>query len=329
MTDSILRSLLYNCECAIFMLDIDSGSENFTKVKELLKMINHSLYPCLTCILVPNKLDHESTREISNFELTQYTGMNPEIQMVEISLLSNLNMQELLGKIQIIYSLPDKKLSNRLVFEDQFNSESNGKALITFRIILLGDSNVGKTSYSLRYFQNTFTDSFLTTIGINEESKLIKCANNMYRVQLWDTAGQEKFRSLPRKYYQNADGIILMYDVNQRKTFEEIKRWINEIQQNSNKTFESKEDSMTMCLIGNKIDDNTNRDVNREEGEELAQRYNLKYYESSCKWNLNINEIMLDIIMNCYQKVNNIKDTFVIFDQTANRKKRKKERKCC
>ena len=147
----------------------------------------------------------------------------------------------------------------------------------------------------------------MSTIGINQELKSLRIDNkNIYQLILWDTAGQEQYRSMPRKYYRNADGILLLFDINDKKTFEDIEVWMQDIIDNTikNNAIEGEND-LIIYLLGNKIDlinkdkDEDKEKVTRKEIEELANKLKVKYYDISCKWNLNLEEIMARIVLDC------------------------------
>ena len=135
-----------------------------------------------------------------------------------------------------------------------------------------------------------------------------------YKFTLWDTAGQEKYKSISRQYYKKADGILLLFDVNDMGTFDNVNMWINEIYENSEKIInkegegEKKESDIVIYLIGNKVDfaqndekeiEKVKEDNKEKEKEELTEKLGVKYYEISCKWNLNIEEVMARIVLDC------------------------------
>ena len=151
----------------------------------------------------------------------------------------------------------------------------------------------------MRYFRDTFSDTFLTTVGIDKETRIIKIKDKPYRITLWDTAGQERFRSLPIKYYQNADGVLLFFDVSDKRSFENVDVWFEDAKKNI------KNNSRTnIFLIGNKID--LKRVVTKEEAIKKANECGMKYFEVSCKINMNVTEVMSNLIYNCYEYIENI-----------------------
>ena len=159
------------------------------------------------------------------------------------------------------------------------------------KILLLGDTSVGKTCFLKRYTDDTFQDAYLSTIGFDFKFKKVTLKSGReVRMQLWDTAGQERFRTISKSYYKGAHGIILIYDVTSQKTFDNIKKWLNNIKEEASS-------KICITLVGNKIDCEE-RVVSKEDGENLAKANNLKFYESSAKENINISEVFQDLIEN-------------------------------
>ena len=186
-----------------------------------------------------------------------------------------------------------------------------------FKIFLLGDSSVGKTCLLKRYTDDTFQDVYLSTIGFDYKFKIVTLKNGKKaRVQLWDTAGQERFRTIAKSYYNGAHGIILMYDVTNRKTYDNIRKWLNQIKEQAKKT-------ICIVLIANKIDSD-GRIVTKEEGERLAKESNLEIFEASAKEKINVNEAFERIIENNSEnyEANNVG---VQLDEKETKKKKKKK----
>ena len=187
----------------------------------------------------------------------------------------------------------------------------------SFKILLLGDTSVGKTCFLKRYTDNTFQDAYLSTIGFDYKFKIVTLENGKKaRVQLWDTAGQERFRTIAKSYYKGAHGIILMYDVTNRKTYDNIRKWLNQIKEQAKKT-------ICIVLIANKIDSD-GRIVTKEEGERLAKESNLEIFEASAKEKINVNEAFERIIENISEnyEANNVG---VQLDEKETKKKKKKK----
>ena len=154
-----------------------------------------------------------------------------------------------------------------------------------YKILLLGDTQVGKSSFLMRYIDNTFQESYLSTVGLDFKVKNVQLDDgNTYRVQIWDTAGQDRFHAITRNYFKNAHGIILIYDVTLIESFHNVKNWIKQIK-------EEVTDKVSIILAGNKIDMEEKRKVSKEEGEKMAADYGLKFYECSAKTVENFSKI--------------------------------------
>ena len=308
---SLIESFLFECQCVLLLIDI-TNSNSFILIKELINNINIDKLPYLKKILVQNKLDLESTRQVSSFELKEYLDNNKFIDGQEISIKNGDNINELLKKINIAVNESKNELPSNIVSEavEKKANLMNGQGALSF--ILIGDSTVGKTCFLNRYFKNQFTETFLSTIGIDKEMKHVKVGNDSYKLTVWDTAGQERFRCLPKKYYQNADGVLLLFDVTSEETFTSVSNWMKDVKENSNKTISNdsnKESDISLYLIGNKID-KPDRVISRERAEELAKSLGMKYFEVSCKINMNIPEVMARMIMECHMKANHIDNCF-------------------
>ncbi|CAI7721008.1 Ras-like protein ORAB-1 [Plasmodium vivax India VII] len=145
-----------------------------------------------------------------------------------------------------------------------------------FKILLIGDSGVGKSCLLLRFADDTYTDSYISTIGVDFKIKTIEIEDKIIKLQIWDTAGQERFRTITSSYYRGAQGIIIVYDVTDRDSFNNVKNWIIEIEKYAS-------EDVQKVLIGNKIDLKNDRNVSYEEGKELADSCNIQFLETSAK----------------------------------------------
>ena len=324
---SLIETFLYECQCALFLVDI-TNSDSFTLIKTLLDVIKLDKFPYLKGILVQNKLDLESTRQVTNFEIKEYLDIHTSLDSIEISLKSGDKLKELTQKINKYVNETKNELPSNIVSEavDKRLSLMNGQGALSF--ILIGDSTVGKTCFLTRYFKNQFNEAFLSTIGIDKEIKFVKVGNDSYKMTLWDTAGQDRFKCLPKKYYQNADGVLLLFDVTNEDTFNNVSNWMRDVKENSTKNMssESGQSEIALFLIGNKID-LPNRVITKEQAETQAKSLGMKYFEVSCKINMNIPEVMSRMIMECHMKTNHIDNFFKL--STKKNNETKKAGGCC
>jgi len=151
------------------------------------------------------------------------------------------------------------------------------------QLLIIGDSTVGKTSMLARYVENKFNSQFLATAGIDFFTKDEIFNNKKVRIKVWDTAGQERYRSLTNAFFRNAQGVILVFDVNKAETFENLKYWLQSINLNLGEKIETKK-----IVIGNKID--LPREVSKEEAESFSRENGVTYFEASAKLNQGISE---------------------------------------
>ncbi len=327
--ESIIETFLYECQCALFLVDI-TNPESFTLIKNLLKAINLSNFPYLKIILVLNKSDLDGSRQVSNLEIKEFLESNNNLDSQEISLKNGNNINELLKKINTYVNETKNEIPSNIVSEslDKKIGIINGQGSLSF--ILIGDSTVGKTCFLTRYFKNQFNEAFLSTIGIDKEIKHVKVGNDSYKMTLWDTAGQDRFRCLPKKYYQNADGVLLLFDVTNEETFKNVSIWMKDVKENSSKNISNengKESEIALYLIGNKID-LPNRVISKEQAQTEANSLGMKYFEISCKINMNIVEVMNRMIMECHMKYNHIDNCFQL-NNKATEKDGRRGGGCC
>ena len=199
-----------------------------------------------------------------------------------------------------------------------------------FKIILIGDSAVGKTSLINRFMGSEFQENITCTINADFKLKSLSLdASNGVDLTVWDTCGQEKYRSMTRQYFKDAQGIVLVYDVNNENSFKGLPLWLNEVKTNCNNN------NVSIVLVGNKIDLNE-RVISKEEGNEFAQTNGLMYVETSSKDGININtpfeNLSNDIIQKIKQNQNgyNAQNLKKIERYEIEREReREKEVKCC
>ncbi|KAK7500839.1 hypothetical protein BaRGS_00008083 [Batillaria attramentaria] len=150
------------------------------------------------------------------------------------------------------------------------------EVLTTLKILIIGESGVGKSSLLLRFTDDTFDPEQAATIGVDFKVKTLAVDGNKAKLAIWDTAGQERFRTLTPSYYRGAQGVILVYDVSSKASFAKLDVWLNELE-----TFATKHDMVKM-LVGNKID-KEKREVSKEEGLRFARKHHMLFIEASAK----------------------------------------------
>ena len=348
-----LDTLLCNSECLIFMIDI-SSSDSFSLISELIPSLYQHMkksleYGNIPLFLISNKIDLEQNREVSGFEVKElidnYEGLNTfEISLKLEKNAKDDNINEFIIRLCNTISDQDKKYcycydSLNLVKIREPMSVPNDSDILqhsenVLNFLLLGSQAVGKSSFAQRLFNNKFNDNTIVTLGIDVIRTISELYGSLVKIELWDTAGQERLRSIPKKYYSKGDGFFLLFDVTDRKTFEDISGWIKDIRTtrgNDETNFEQKTNDEVLVLMGNKIDNVQNRTVSKEEANELAEKYNVKYYEISCKSGINIYEVFCDVIFEASSK-NRRESTNFVIDRRRSRIKslvHPKKKKCC
>lgn len=180
--------------------------------------------------------------------------------------------------------------------------ETSQKQIYKFKIILLGDVSVGKTSLLTYFIENKFTEEYKATISAEFKTKILNVSQNVQAsLNIWDTAGNERFKSITKQYFRDADGVILVYDIGRRETFNNIKFWIDEIENNSNK-------DIIIFLVGNKCDLVQKRNISFEEGEKLSKDLDVFFMEVSAKSGQNVFLLFEQITNYLCQNAENSRD---------------------
>ena len=347
-----LDTLLSNSECAIFMVDI-TKTESFNKVSELIPLVYEKMKENIDVGDVPlffisNKVDLEKKREVSGFEVKELIDHYSSINNFEITLNLEKNandetINDLIIKLCLALSEQEKKYTykydslNLVKINEpmKIGKESliSKYAQSTMNLLLLGSSSVGKSSFVQKIFKNQFQEDMLSTLGIDIVKSIVEVCGSVMKLELWDTVGQERLKSLPAKYYSKGDGFFLLFDVNDKKTFEDISGWIKDIRKeraNANEeNFEKKTEDEVLVLIGNKIDKIGQRQVSREEAIALANKYNLSYYETSCKQGINLYEILCDILFQAASNTRKETTKIILSKRKDKAKHSGAKKKCC
>ena len=205
---------------------------------------------------------------------------------------------------------------------------SDSQTIYQFKIILIGDSAVGKTSLINRFMGLEYEENLNCTISADFKLKSLSIDSSTgVELTVWDTCGQEKYRSMTRQYFKDAHGIILVFDVNNENSFRGLNIWLNEIKSNCNNS------NVSIALVGNKIDLN-DRTISNEEGKEFAQKNGLLYVETSSKNGININTpfelLSNDIIQKIKQNQNGYNEkNYKKIERYEIERQRETEVKCC
>ncbi|XP_074301795.1 ras-related protein RABD1-like [Silene latifolia] len=167
-----------------------------------------------------------------------------------------------------------------------------------FKLLLIGDSSVGKSCLLLRFADDSYVDSYISTIGVDFKIRTTELEGKSVKLQIWDTAGQERFRTITSSYYRGAHGIIIVYDVTEMESFNNVKQWLNEINRYAN-------DSVCKLLVGNKCDLVENRVVDTQMGQALADELGIPFLETSAKDAVNVEKAFLTMAGEIKKKVGN------------------------
>ena len=192
-----------------------------------------------------------------------------------------------------------------------------------YKILVLGDTSVGKSCLLLRFCDNSFQEAHLTTIGLDFRLKTINLKDDRkVKIQIWDTAGEDRFRSITRNYYKGAKGILLIFDVTNKETFTHVRDWIERIHEES-------PEGITICLVGNKIDMNESRVISNEEGKKIADEFKIPYFETSAKSNIGVEEVFTYLVKEVDTIYMNEHKEEVGRKTVLNQKTKNKKKKCC
>ena len=193
---------------------------------------------------------------------------------------------------------------------------------LRFKIMVIGESKVGKTSVIKKYTQNKFGGVYLTTVGVDFQDKIINIDDKKIRLQIWDTAGQERFRNITKNYFNSSNGFLLIYDITDKDSLEHLNFWSAQIQLNA-------PEKSKCVLVGNKCDLEGSRAVSTEEGKMYAEKNKIKFFETSAKDGTNINEVF-EYLANEIYKEQKMEMRSVTSSQVLSKEQTfKKKKKCC
>jgi len=196
---------------------------------------------------------------------------------------------------------------------------ASGSRKNNFKVVLLGEGCVGKTSLVLRYCQDKFNDKHLTTLQASFLNRRMNIDGKKVNLAIWDTAGQERFHALGPIYYRDSNGAILVYDITDEDSFQKVKNWVKELKKMLG-------DDICLCIAGNKIDLEKDRHVEASEGEAYAQSVKAKHYHTTAKLNKGIDEMFLDLTKRMMAKQEE-EEKEIASDPTSTRTSRQSQRK--
>jgi len=186
-----------------------------------------------------------------------------------------------------------------------------------FILVLIGDSGVGKSCLLLRFADDKWTDSYISTIGVDFKIRTIELDQKTIKLQIWDTAGQERFRTISSTYYRGAHGIIIVYDVTNRPSFDNVKRWLTEIEKYAR-------EGVNKLLVGNKADqkeEDGTRQVSHQEGKSFADSCDIQFLETSAKTGTFVDTAFLMMAHDIKTKMTSVNDRNTGFGKGGDDKK--------
>ena len=172
---------------------------------------------------------------------------------------------------------------------------SNSFAYV-FKYIIIGDPSVGKSCILNQFLNETFTEDYDITVGVEFGAKTIEIGKTKLKLQIWDTAGQDSFKSITRAYYRGAAAALICYDITSRESFDNLQNWLDECRENGNP-------EMTLVLVGNKIDLNENREISTEEGKKFAKANKMIFFETSAKTSVKVGELFQKSSNSIFEKI--------------------------
>ena len=190
------------------------------------------------------------------------------------------------------------------------------------KIMVIGETRVGKTALIKKYTKNDFGGVYLTTVGIDFQEKIINVEDKSIKLQIWDTAGEERFRNIAKNYFHTSDGFLLVYDISCRDSFEKLSFWLEQIRLNA--------PEHTKCIVaGNKCDLEEKREVNKNEGEDFSKENNINFFETSAKEGTNVNEIFQVLANEIIKEIQKNGEKNQRSSQVLKKGTKPKKKSCC
>ena len=209
------------------------------------------------------------------------------------------------------------------------DADENNYELL-YKIIIIGDTCVGKSNILSRYLKDEFREESKSTVGVELGTKYLKIKDIGAKLQIWDTAGQERYKSITSSYYKGSHGCFIVYDITNEKSFENVDNWFKQAQKEASK-------EVSIILVGNKCDLESERKIPKEKGEEKAKALNCPFFETSALSKIKIEDIFTEMINNIFEKTgggkNDDDDIEIINDNdnavNLNAQEQPKKKGCC
>ncbi|CAF0939104.1 unnamed protein product [Rotaria sordida] len=279
----------------IILFDV-TNAESFDHLHIWLENINQNASNDVKKLLVGNKSDL-TTERVIDYDKAKEFADTLNIQYVETSAKNSTNVEEVFKSMVNEHMLtaltvPTEKsnINNRShVKTIKITKAINADYDILLKLLLIGDSGVGKSAILTRFSDDSFTDSFISTIGVDFKIHAIENDGKTAKLQIWDTAGQERFRSITHTYYRGAHGIIIVFDVTDAESFDHLHRWLNEIDLHA-------DNNVKKLLVGNKSDLTSKRMIDYDKAKKFADSLNIQYVETSAKNSINIEQVFKTVV---------------------------------
>ena len=176
------------------------------------------------------------------------------------------------------------------------NNEDDTDYKLLFKLIIVGESCVGKSNIIVRYTEGEFKNIIGNTLGVELYNKYINIKDKYSKLQIYDTAGQERYHSIVSNYFRGSHGCFIVYDITNQESFDKIEFWYQSVKQKAS-------NDVSIILVGNKCDLEEQRVITKEKGEEKAKELNIPFFETSALSDININEIFRELVENIYDKI--------------------------
>jgi len=171
-----------------------------------------------------------------------------------------------------------------------------------FKLLIIGDSGVGKSCLLLRFADDTFMESYISTIGVDFKIRTVEIQGKVVKLQIWDTAGQERFRTITSSYYRGAHGIVVVYDITDRESFNNVRQWLQEVDRYAS-------ENVSKLLVGNKSDMDNKREVPYESAKEYADQLGMTFIEASAKSSKNVEQVFITMATEIKERLGPLQDS--------------------